>query len=391
MLRVDDPIITVAATAIVTIFRIKTIMSPIIVNPSRLWKNRRHWLPLQPRVAVVAPESGTAAAYGPSARSGSALPPSGLEHGRATRTQSNGSRRCSVSMDAVHGCENSTIRGAAPHRMLCAPYIVGGSGSPQTSRFVFGDTFTEAGRQNPALTRAPPGTGRQKGRGSSLIMAAPERSQALPAPPWGCRLRRWSVAGAIRKPLLLFRFPAVFLLRLADRRFLGLLFQEPPGNTRDQGGRPGSRDGSNHPPRKIDCRRRQVSACSAWAIHEEMRLWTSSHIAVPARQRSRRPRNRLRKRRTFSSGRHLPAGKQHEPEEGCRVVGRRHEGLVGMETKAAALKVTGDPLPPPCPTNRDHLKTRCFQTPFQQSCAAFFNSARTPVLSVALRVALDTR
>ncbi len=37
---------------------------------------------------------------------------------------------------------------------------------------------------------------------------------------------------ATRKPLLLFRFPVSFLLRIAERRFLGLLSQEPPRRTR---------------------------------------------------------------------------------------------------------------------------------------------------------------
>ena len=37
-----------------------------------------------------------------------------------------------------------------------------------------------------------------------------------------------------RKPLLLLRLPAVFLLRLAERRLFGLLFQEPPRKTRCQ-------------------------------------------------------------------------------------------------------------------------------------------------------------
>ena len=37
---------------------------------------------------------------------------------------------------------------------------------------------------------------------------------------------------AMRNPLLLFRFVVLFLLRLAARRFLGLLFQEPPRKTR---------------------------------------------------------------------------------------------------------------------------------------------------------------
>ena len=37
---------------------------------------------------------------------------------------------------------------------------------------------------------------------------------------------------ATRKPRLLFRFVGSFLLRLAERRFCGLLFQEPPRLTR---------------------------------------------------------------------------------------------------------------------------------------------------------------
>ncbi len=42
---------------------------------------------------------------------------------------------------------------------------------------------------------------------------------------------RWSVL-ARRKPRLLFRFVGVFLFRLAERRFCGLLIQEPPRLTR---------------------------------------------------------------------------------------------------------------------------------------------------------------
>ena len=37
---------------------------------------------------------------------------------------------------------------------------------------------------------------------------------------------------AKRKPILLFRLSELFLLRFAERRFLGLLFQEPPRKTR---------------------------------------------------------------------------------------------------------------------------------------------------------------
>ena len=41
----------------------------------------------------------------------------------------------------------------------------------------------------------------------------------------------WTVL-AKRKPLLLLRLSGVFLLRLADRKFAGLLFQLPPRSTR---------------------------------------------------------------------------------------------------------------------------------------------------------------
>ena len=60
----------------------------------------------------------------------------------------------------------------------------------------------------------------------------------LPRPlhPWTERLRAGSVAGRVdwarRKPMLLFLLSALFLFRFDDRRFSGLLFQEPPRITR---------------------------------------------------------------------------------------------------------------------------------------------------------------
>jgi len=61
--------------------------------------------------------------------------------------------------------------------------------------------------------------------------------------------------------MLLFRFSVVFLLRLAARRFLGLLFQERPRRTRRQGTvrASGVMAGSNQPPRKIAWRKRQAT------------------------------------------------------------------------------------------------------------------------------------
>jgi hypothetical protein len=48
------------------------------------------------------------------------------------------------------------------------------------------------------------------------------------------RKARWGAEGlqTSRKPLSLFRLPGLFLLRLAERRFLASLFQEPPRSTR---------------------------------------------------------------------------------------------------------------------------------------------------------------
>ena len=69
-----------------------------------------------------------------------------------------------------------------------------------------------------------------------------DRSWTLPCAPAAfvnATVRARSVL-ATRKPRLLFRFVVVFLLRLAERTFLGLLFQEPPRTTRrgDRSGLP---------------------------------------------------------------------------------------------------------------------------------------------------------
>lgn len=87
---------------------------------------------------------------------------------------------------------------------------------------------------------------------------------------------------ARRNPLLLFRLPVVFLLRLADRKFCGLLFQEPPRRTRSGTGQ-ASTAGSNIPPRKRVWRKRQVSAWAAWATHEDTRWRTAGKSTLPAR------------------------------------------------------------------------------------------------------------
>ena len=95
------------------------------------------------------------------------------------------------------------------------------------------------------------------------------------------------------------------------RRFSASLFQEPPRTTRRPGAgqAPGTGcpRGANHPPRKIARRSRHVSACAACATQARTRCSTAPRVTVPARQRSRSPRRRLRNRRTFASGsRRLP-------------------------------------------------------------------------------------
>ena len=67
--------------------------------------------------------------------------------------------------------------------------------------------------------------------GDALIMAVPGRPCSSP----GRSVDRPALAAGVlatRKPMLLFRLSGWFLLRFAERRFRGLLFQEPPRRTR---------------------------------------------------------------------------------------------------------------------------------------------------------------
>ena len=126
----------------------------------------------------------------------------------------------------VDDCRTSTSRAGA-YRDQARPIM----DCRRTPHGAYGMGSETGGRRRPAAS-PPPGRGRRSG-GSSLIMTAPGRLRAHPAAPWGRRLRRRSVR-ATRNPLL-FRLPVVFLLRFAERRFLALLFQEPPRSTRRQG------------------------------------------------------------------------------------------------------------------------------------------------------------
>jgi hypothetical protein len=68
-----------------------------------------------------------------------------------------------------------------------------------------------------------------------IIMAGPGRSSWSLSAPLNAAILPVSVL-AKRKPLLLFRFVGLFLFRFAERRFSGLLFQEPPRRTRKEQG-----------------------------------------------------------------------------------------------------------------------------------------------------------
>ncbi len=121
---------------------------------------------------------------------------------------------------------------------------------------------------------------------------------------------------ATRNPSLLFRLSGLFLLRLAERRFLGLLFQEPPRSTRLQDGtgqapawghtgHHGSSDaeggtGGLAPENRVS----QTPGMGVLGMSDPASTFCriSSAVAVPARNRSRKPRSRLRNRRTLSSG-----------------------------------------------------------------------------------------
>ena len=113
----------------------------------------------------------------------------------------------------------------------------------------------------------------------------------------------------------------------------------PAAKNAPAGGRSGPRDGSNHPSRKIAWRRRQVSACSAWAIHARTRRSISSVVTPRVRQRARRPRNRLRKRRTLSSGslRHPPARRTKPRNVAGSLVGTI-DVLLGCRRRRRSLR-----------------------------------------------------
>lgn len=158
------------------------------------------------------------------------------------------------------------------------------------------------GRSTAGVDRRPsPAGAGQEGRRPSLHHDRPWTLHRAPARPVGRAVPARERAGNAETVVVV---PVPGGVPVAVRRAQVPRFVVPgtaPQNP-SAGGRSGSRHGSKRPPRKMAWRKRQVFACSAWAIHDPTRCSTSSWVTVPCRHRSRRPRNRLRKRRTLSSG-----------------------------------------------------------------------------------------
>ena len=111
-------------------------------------------------------------------------------------------------------------------------------------------------RQAPPWYRAPISTRAP----TMVIMNGPERLSCAPVGTVIAMAPAQSVL-ATRKPILLLRLSGWFLLRFAERRFCGLLFQEPPRRTREDGGRSGA--GA----RECEARRRRRYVPPASGMH----------------------------------------------------------------------------------------------------------------------------
>ena len=115
----------------------------------------------------------------------------------------------------------------------------------------------------------------------------------------------------------------------------------PPGPSRKNG----SPAGSNGPPRNMAWRKRQVCACSAWAIHARTRSAASSCGSC------RRGHDRAGRASGCGNAAHCPradaaARRQHVAEEGGRLRRRPDQRLARMQAKPPAGEVVRD-LPPP--------------------------------------------
>ena len=167
---------------------------------------------------------------------------------------------------------------------------------------------------------------------------------ARPPAPWRRRFRPLSVR-ATRKPLLLFRLPVVFLFRFAARRFLGLLFQEPPRKTR-------SGEGQAPAPAETSRRGRWTGACARCSRGRRARSRNAPAAGLPLSSRCLAASGRAgcaagsgsaaRFLRAGAAGRRATARTQ----ERRRLAGRQDHRLARMELQPPALQVGADPLPP---------------------------------------------
>jgi len=99
-------------------------------------------------------------------------------------------------------------------------------------------------------------------------------------------------------------------------------------------------------PSKIARRRRSESAWLAWAIQAAILAATSACVTVSARQRSRRPRSRLRKRGDVILRQPPSAGMQNEAEELGGLDSWQDGGLARVQPEPPALQVAVDARAP---------------------------------------------
>ena len=189
------------------------------------------------------------------------------------------------------------------------------------------ETETQRISENGGRSPSPARTRTGAGRDAVAHPTAPthhDRPWTLPCSPAAAVTAAAPAAGRARHAKTVVVVPIAGAVPVARARtqVLRVVVPGTPRNTRRPGagqapgtGRP---RGANHPSRKIARRRRHVSACAACATQARTRCSTSRRVTVPARQRSRSPRNRLRKRRTPSSGSLL-----RPPGRNCR---RHHRG-----------------------------------------------------------------
>ena len=131
--------------------------------------------------------------------------------------------------------------------------------------------------------------------------------------------------------MLLFRLSVWFLLRFAERRFLGLLFQEPPRKTRKGAGQATATDRTIH---RAEDRLAQAPGAGVPGVGDPrpdtpLDVLEVYRVGAPAVTEAAQP---VAEPSHVVLGQAPPAtGKQHIAEEPRRRRRRCHVGLAGMQ------------------------------------------------------------